>query len=102
MKYLLSDLTITESVLDYVTDMIKVYFSLDKLDVPSMDIGIDQRIPESVSLIAYDKITTEVSEFINVVGGYGIKLSNPKVVSDGSTFNISFDLDNEPIKFRLT
>lgn len=101
MKYLLSNLELTESEYEYILDSIKVYFSLDSLEIPYINLGTQTRIPTLDLSVSRDLIATDVTKFLSKLGDEGINVTLRNISNEGNSFLIELDYQDSPIKFAL-
>jgi heptaprenylglyceryl phosphate synthase len=101
MRYLLSDLTITENPVDYIIDLIKVNFVLDVAQFPSMGIGVHRRVSSANKTVAMDVIASDVTSFISKLVGQGFNVSLQNIEMDGSAFVITMRYEGETFNFTL-
>lgn len=101
MKYLLSNLEITDSVVDYILDLIKVYFVVESSQIPQMNIGVHKRIDNSNKNVVLDTVSLDVSNFVSLLSNQGILVSvNSIDLVDGS-IEIKLSYNDEIINFTL-
>ena len=101
MKYLLSNLEITDSVIDYILDLIKVYFVVESSQIPQINIGVHKRIDNSNKNVILDTISLDVSNFVGLLSSQGILVSvNSIDLVDGSV-EIKLSYNDEIINFTL-
>lgn len=102
MKYLLSDLSITESEYDYVIDLIKVYFSLESIEIPQLEIGVHRRITDINRALIEDSIASDISSFISNLSNQGINISMKSLSSFQDMVKVTLVYEGTEIKFTLT
>jgi len=101
MKYLLSDLTLTESKIDYIIDLIKVNFVLDVSQFPQLGVGVHKRVSSANKVVVMDTIAADVASFVSNLVTQGFDVSLQGIQMDGNSFVITMRYDGEEFNFTL-
>lgn len=101
MAYLLSNLDLTDDVISYVRDVALIYFSLDKYDIPNLDIGISTYQEAHSSSVIRDLVEMDVNGFITFMSNEGIRLTKSKIAITGSEINVEILYNKDSILIKL-
>jgi hypothetical protein len=103
MQYLLSNMKFTSSKLEYARDFIMVYFSIDSLEIPQMNIGVSRRTDGESESIVDDLVASDISSFITKAAQYGLNFSLVSYSRSYDTYNVTLTLDGvDEINFTLS
>jgi hypothetical protein len=101
MRYLLSDLRITDSVVEYIKDCIKVYFNVDSSELPHLHVGIRRYLPTRDSAVLGDLISEDVTKFIEMLHRQDIDVELLGVEVSGSTYTVSIKYQEVKLEVNI-
>lgn len=99
--YLLSNLRLTDSEVDYIMDLINVYFNIESKELPQLGVGIRTYLPTSDKTVISDLVSEDISKFISLLSKQGINLTLESISNNTNKINIVFRYNDQSINVSL-